>query len=403
MRDPTKAVKIWLYFYPVIWCLGLYPVYHLALWPLAREAFLKPAKHYVMPWLYAFFVVQVISTLIALIGPFGDPVRFAAIINNILIYTIVIIGVNLSIKNRFLEGFSLKTISGIIIGLGAISIPIFYFSLYVANAQIGYQGVFDRVGFTRVDYLFDVMTPRLGILGDYVNTTAMLAVLLFFLYTLRRDERTSWLLTGACFLFALAIVLMSGSRICLLALVASAPITLPRNKAEAVYLSIAAVMAAIAIFMFSPEVREIITGIQTSRDNSSYARTHIYSESFRVMLETNPYTGLGLKPFYYTVLNYPLGSHSTFLGYITKCGILGLTFGLVYLFWLLYRLASSVISFLINKKSIRLLQGYTALAAFTMILFFEDIDAFALNALLFGCLWGEVLTVGKVARNAQAA
>lgn len=391
MEKSSQAAKRWLQFYPLAWITGLYPAYAILLWVVARDAFIKPARHPMIIIMYIFFIVQILSMLIALPGPFADLYRALAIGHNIFLYTLIIVGANLCIKYDFLGQFSQRQIAKVICGFGIVSLVVYFISYKIVQGPLEFGGILTRVGFTRIDFLFNELTPRLSLLGDYVNTTGILALLLFYIYALQIDEKTSWFITFSCFIFATAIILMSGSRVCLAAIVMGAPFAFARNRIELVLYSLTGAIATIILVTYSDEAANIVSGIQESRQNSSSARGHIYSESLRVALETNPYTGLGMKPFYYTVPNFPLGSHSTFIGYVVKCGALGFVFCLLYLLWLAQKLITSSINAFWKGRQFTEFRGFWMLACFTLVMFFEDIDAYALNAFLFGCFLGSIL------------
>jgi O-antigen ligase len=82
-------------------------------------------------------------------------------------------------------------------------------------------------------------------------------------------------------------------------------------------------------------------------------------------------------------LPIPIGSHSTYIGYFVKNGFIGLLF--VFIYWV--DLFKQILSNYIKSKQ-RLSHSFIVIMFVSISLLFEDIDAFELNAYLFGILLG---------------
>ena len=64
-----------------------------------------------------------------------------------------------------------------------------------------------------------------------------------------------------------------------------------------------------------------------ARAGSNLCRLTIYESSIKLTIERSPVIGMGIKDMLST-LPYPYGSHSSYIGYFYKAGILG---GIIYL------------------------------------------------------------------------
>lgn len=83
------------------------------------------------------------------------------------------------------------------------------------------------------------------------------------------------------------------------------------------------------VVFYSSDLHETI-GVQveelaTAREGSNNSREIIVTESIDMTRKTSPIVGMGVKDN--SSIGYPLGSHSTFLGFFYKTGIIGLLLG----------------------------------------------------------------------------
>ncbi len=69
----------------------------------------------------------------------------------------------------------------------------------------------------------------------------------------------------------------------------------------------------------------IFLEVYNAREGSNDSRTYLMAESIRVAMDRSPLIGMGIKTV--SELGYPLGSHSTFVGFIYKTGIVGFIIG----------------------------------------------------------------------------
>lgn len=76
---------------------------------------------------------------------------------------------------------------------------------------------------------------------------------------------------------------------------------------------------------FSNDILTILQELLNAREGSNNSRSYLMLESIRVTITNSPLIGMGVKVT--SLLGYPLGSHSTLLGFFYKTGIIGLITG----------------------------------------------------------------------------
>ena len=114
------------------------------------------------------------------------------------------------------------------------------------------------------------------------------------------------------------------------------------------------------------------------------------------MAETNLIMGVGIKPYIHELTrggHYPLGSHSTLLGYFFKTGILGGTIILsAYIFTFFRYLVFNIKLFFTKKKYyMRSVLLETTLILALTISILEDFDSYEIIMLYFGFLIGMII------------
>lgn len=80
------------------------------------------------------------------------------------------------------------------------------------------------------------------------------------------------------------------------------------------------------LFLYYNEIYSKIMEIINSRGSSTSMRFLIYQSSIEKALKESPIIGIGVKEF---INMYPLGSHSTFIGFFYKTGFIGLFFSIL--------------------------------------------------------------------------
>lgn len=102
-----------------------------------------------------------------------------------------------------------------------------------------------------------------------------------------------------------------------------------------------------------------------AREGSNDSRLYLMEQSIKITLEESPVIGMGIKDV--SELGYPLGSHSTFVGFIYKTGILGFIIGTVMFIFISMRLLLLKLHGLIS-----LLKWF--IFVLPIIFIFEDLD-----------------------------
>lgn len=96
------------------------------------------------------------------------------------------------------------------------------------------------------------------------------------------------------------------------------------------FFPIAFILLSIAIGLlgyttFPKDISGVLQELLNAREGSNDSRTYLMKESMRVTLDTSPLIGMGVKVT--SLIGYPLGSHSTFLGFFYRTGIIGFIVG----------------------------------------------------------------------------
>jgi hypothetical protein len=84
---------------------------------------------------------------------------------------------------------------------------------------------------------------------------------------------------------------------------------------------LALVMLLIIVVEYNNIILEAFYDLFYSRSGSNDSRMRIYSTSITMTLQESPIIGIGIK---YMQGNYPLGSHSSYIGFFYRAGFLGL-------------------------------------------------------------------------------
>ena len=98
-------------------------------------------------------------------------------------------------------------------------------------------------------------------------------------------------------------------------------------KNRVLYKLLVAFLIGIAILVTSSYIIAKFQDIFLSRVASNSMRFTLYEKSIKRMVDNNPIIGMGIKDLYADSI-YPYGSHSSYIGYFYKTGILG---GIVFL------------------------------------------------------------------------
>ena len=102
-----------------------------------------------------------------------------------------------------------------------------------------------------------------------------------------------------------------------------------------------------------------------AREGSNDSRIYLMAQSIRVTLVESPIIGMGIKIT--SLIGYPLGSHSTYVGLFYKTGIVGIIFGL--LIFIIITLNILFIRVNIDKTILKI-----SILIMPLLFIFEDID-----------------------------
>lgn len=125
---------------------------------------------------------------------------------------------------------------------------------------------------------------------------------------------------------------------------------------------LAALVVSIACFGF---IAKVLEGIMGMREGSNNMRSTIYMQSLSIMWKQSPVIGIGIKDM---LGDYPLGSHSTYIGVFYKAGILG---GLTYVICILATACKLIAG---RDPDRRVVTLKICLLCAMLMMVFEDID-----------------------------
>lgn len=231
------------------------------------------------------------------------------------------------------------------------------------------------------DWNNGVRTTRLMAFMEYSNLISMFYFLCFpFAYQHVIDNKGKF---HQCIFFFLSIlpVLMNRSRIGIILVIVNLLTLIPKiialSKKKIVYISILLgfVLSIFVLINYNFLYYKLYSLIN-SRQGSTAMRSLIYSTSINRTLENSLIIGCGIKEY---IKGYPLGSHSTFIGFFYKTGLVGLFFGV-----------SGIIT--LYKRIFKTKRSYfMCMLCFLLMLFVEDLDGANWLIILFFVLMGLVL------------
>jgi hypothetical protein len=374
-------VKSTFILYPFFWAIGLKYVYLYFMFLVAikltvnnvKEAFKRFTPFFFIAFL--FLVYQIISTCIGVFISDISLIRLIAIFHNYFIYLI------------FVVVAAVATFRDIKVPLYVILICIFvtflYLFLYMFNLELFWEGLLEKVVFAEKGYLGEGSLIRLSVFSDYYNATAILFIGVFYL--LYKDSvGDSSVLSVLLYLLFLVMLFATGSRMIVALFLFFIPFLFIRNF----YITLVGyfILCCLVLMFLS----DILLFLDSLREDSSGTRKFIYNYSIAYVEDVNPYTGLGYKPKF-DWMKYPVGSHSSFVGYYVKNGFIGIFLWLLLIMTMLYYCSKAM--FLSPKhERQRLFFKVVMLLVLIVVFGLEDLDAFELNAFVFGLVFGGILS-----------
>lgn len=339
-----------------------------------------------------FTVVQLISAILSVFYFFFTLERFVAIVHNIFAFTFIFLGY-VCMQDVPLRKF-IKKYTYYVFIYSAFIIWVATFFSFLLKQEIILPSLFSLINlehkFTLVKlnmldwYIIDDF-PRTQVLGIYPNSTGLLFIFLYVItialnfkeFSGRKKVWITVILVTICFL--------TGSRAYLVLSIVFLMTFLIRSKG---WLSVITLLVPV-IALAGLVAIEYLSGLRTG---SNDARTMIYEGSFDLMMQTNPYFGLGIKPRLPEVIGvpYPLGSHSAIWGYIVKSGLAGALFMLLFIGIPMFRYFEMLMLQLFTKRTFNPLSFFIFNATIIIIisLAMEDLDSFEILPFYFGVfLW----------------
>ncbi|WP_407656700.1 O-antigen ligase family protein [Lysinibacillus yapensis] len=177
---------------------------------------------------------------------------------------------------------------------------------------------------------------RFVALMEYSNLIVLFFMFFYPLYSLFILELQYKLLKIPLLIIGLIPIFSTFSRsgyiIILIYLLSIALLYFYRKMNCNLFISFISFLSACCIFIFmytgfSQELFSVLNELLSAREGSNDSRTFLITESIRVTIENSPIIGMGIKTT--SSIGYPLGSHSTFVGFFYKAGIIGFILSLI--------------------------------------------------------------------------
>lgn len=381
----------------LLWLVGLYVVGLYFLFLQKLKGFLRFLVSYrstfIAVWL-VFLVVQLVSIFVSSRLEFFSVGRAIAIGHNLVVYLFVLFGYYCAIELNGVQNI-FKPLGSVFKALTILSIVAFVVSL-VLQVSVGYPGLFSILGlssnytnvtFSTVNYFFGLAIPRTLVMGLYFNSAAILMFLFFILHYISQQEAPHKNNYFVLYTLLFVGVMTTGSRITVIMVLALVPIFFVRNVNG---LIIASLIILFFIILVAPIVPIITDALLAGREGSNTTRLSIYTESLQLMLENNFLLGIGIKPYIPEISReYPVGSHSSAIGYIVKNGVLGAIFVLCLYAYVFSNFVIYFLSVILRKLPFdkgRLITKL-AIALLFIIYLLEDFDAYEPIAFYTGALF----------------
>ncbi|MNZ77697.1 O-Antigen ligase [compost metagenome] len=347
--------------------------------------------------LILFFLLQLLSTLIASTRTEIPTIRLIGILHNYFVFLFFTLGFSLGSREKQFNTIASQAKKLLII-FAAISVSASLYSNLISKSEISYNTPFGDVYLSFRAFISSGFFSRTSIFADYYNGSAILALALLFLHTsisIKSPEKQNQLTLEKLLPWAacLFVSITTGSRTVTVMLAVFAIFMLyPKAPKKAALISL--ILGLSASFIILPAVHELIN----MRGDSNETRFLIYSVSLQHMINDNPFFGIGYKPLT-DDFKYPIGSHSTYIGYLVKNGIfIGLIPIMLYLYIFLSTMNSALYSSKKNLQSGSFIKKLMLLIMLS-ILWLEDLDYIETNALLIGMLFGQLYPEKEGAKN----
>lgn len=229
--------------------------------------------------------------------------------------------------------------------------------------------LFGRYLYGWVEYEKDVRLFRFFGFHDYSNMCVLYAMLMYTLatYSLRKTTLLRRGLVTVAFLFpVLCARSRSGLVLAVFSLLMCVFDLIPKRARKGTAILVLGACLAGVIFFYGKISQFVLDKVILGNASSNGLRMEIYENSLREAWTLSPVLGMGIKRWY--IPGYPLGSHSTYLGFFYKTGLLGVPVGLFAVLrpnWDVFRNI---------RKNSYLLSVSFFLLSFVVMLALEDVD-----------------------------
>ena len=223
------------------------------------------------------------------------------------------------------------------------------------------------------DWVNGLYAPRFLGYMDYANLVVF-CILFFYplaLFSIRGKTIITFILTAVLFLVVKSTNSRTGTVLYLLVFLAYFLFEMQKQfftfykQRKFALLGLMFIMAlCVVVFGFS-YILKIFTSFMEMREGSNSMRTAIYLTSLQTMWQNSPVIGIGIKDM---LGEYPLGSHSTYIGVFYKAGILG---GSLYIISILYTDIKAIST---NNNSRHFITIKICILTITLLMALEDID-----------------------------
>lgn len=323
--------------------------------------------------LFAVHIFAIVYDLVVLDGPRD---RLAAAINTTLLWPITAIYYAYYSSRKALDMdvvgrcccFNLLVMSV----FAVITVYLFYIR------GIGYYSIFGKTLY-ETTFLSGRATTKFFGLNDYSNMNLfylMLNTTLVLPYLRRKKLWMQLVMLGIATFEVFLINSRAGMILFTLSLAFSflELFTSARYRKALFFLAIMLVLAAI-IAIFPMLWQLFLDKIIYGNTSSTGFRISILTESIREAWQKSPIWGMGIKRYF--AEGYPLGSHSTYVGFFYKTGFIGLVLGL----FIFFKANFQVLRHIFSKARVRLVAMF--LLSFVVLFAIEDVDGTNWSSILY--------------------
>lgn len=359
--------------YVFAWMIGLWLPYVYALFLRNVKQLFVKREDVFFQMLLLFFLVQIFTLLLALFGEHFTFIRWIASLHNSIVFLFLCLGY-ISYNNKkvdYLDDISSFLPYFLLIAL----LSLLYF--FLTESELVLSTSWSKVTFV-VDYFPDnKVFPRLWLFAPYPNAVAIMLFITFLIYIIK-TKIVSWIIILAF----LIVMFFTGSRIVTLLSLGLVFLFYIRSSKHLRLITVGLVMGVILVI--EKGVYELIFEL---RPGSNFMRMKIYEATWHMWINQGFIFGIGLKPFIEGI-PYPLGSHSSLLGYLFRTGIVGGGMYIAFMIFVFCIVFKDLYKMLKQKyfSHVHLLLSYS-IGSILIIYVLEDLDAFEVNAFLTGILF----------------